>query len=145
MNFDFWYPSKILNRIYILRRKCNKYQVWCLESVRVEGFSTFSFCWKELRGFSSHIFPPFFQFSLPALSKSSNAAESPSKPSFTSYGGREITKTGVSIQPKGFYRLDSKKSIGSFNPSSQSDDNSMTQTSSYSFSSSSSSRSTFRY
>ena len=68
------------------------------------------------------------------------------KPSFSSYGGREITKTGVSIQPKGFFKLDSKKSIGSFNPSSMSQDSntsSVAQTS-YSFSSRSAT-SSFQY
>ena len=30
------------------------------------------------------------------------------------YGGREITKTGVSIQPKGTFKLDSKISLGKF-------------------------------
>ena len=76
--------------------------------------------------------------------------ESP-KSSFSSYGGRETTKTGVSIQPKGFYRLDSKKSIGSFNPTStassasdNSSTNGVTQSSSYSFSSRSSS-SSYKY
>ena len=81
-----------------------------------------------------------FQFGLPSV-------ESP-KASFSSYGGRETTKTGVSIQPKGFYRLDSKKSIGSFNPTSPASDNSssngVTQSSSYSFSSRSSS-SSYKY
>ena len=33
------------------------------------------------------------------------------------YGGREITKTGVSIQPKGTFKLDSKISLGSYNNS----------------------------
>ena len=39
------------------------------------------------------------------------------KSSFQAYGGREITKTGVSIQPKGTFKLDSKISLGSYNNS----------------------------
>jgi len=54
---------------------------------------------------------------------------------------REITKTGVSIQPKGTYQLNSKKSLGSF---SDNDNKVSATTSSYSYSMSSSSAS-FRY
>merc|ERR1712083_1016602 len=39
------------------------------------------------------------------------------KSSFQAFGGREITKTGVSIQPKGTFKLDSKISLGSYNNS----------------------------
>ena len=51
-----------------------------------------------------------------AKSKTSIAAN-PKSP-FQAYGGREITKTGVSIQPKGTFKLDSKISLGSFNSDS---------------------------
>ena len=91
----------------------------------------------------SSYFCSFLQFGL--IRSKSPSVES-SKPSFSSYGGREITKTGVSIQPKGFFKLDSKKSIGSFNPSSMSQDSntsSVAQTS-YSFSSRSAT-SSFQY
>lgn len=50
-----------------------------------------------------------------AKSRTSIAANP--KSSFQAYGGREITKTGVSIQPKGTFKLDSKISLGSYNNS----------------------------
>ena len=57
------------------------------------------------------------------------------KSSFQAYGGREITKTGVSIQPKGTFKLDSKISLGSFNsdsPKNGDSGTSVTSKSSYS-------------
>ena len=56
---------------------------------------------------------------------------------------REITTTGVSIQPKGTYQLNSKKSLGSYSDNNDSGKVSAS-TSSYSYSMSSSS-SSFRY
>ena len=57
---------------------------------------------------------------------------------------REITTTGVSIQPKGTYQLNSKKSLGSY--SDKNDSKVSASTSSYSYSmSSSSASSSFRY
>ena len=77
-----------------------------------------------------------------AQSRTSIAANP--KSSFQAYGGREITKTGVSIQPKGTFKLDSKISLGSFNsdPPKNGTDSGTTVTSKssysiYSFSSSS--------
>ena len=68
-----------------------------------------------------------------AKSKTSIAAN-PKSP-FQAYGGREITKTGVSIQPKGTFKLDSKISLGSFNsdsPKNGDSGTSVTSKSSYS-------------
>lgn len=48
---------------------------------------------------------------LPRLTPTNNAFEAP-KSSFGN--GREITKTGISIQPKGAYKLASKKSLGTY-------------------------------
>ena len=63
MNFDFWYLCKILHR-KIQIPKWNKYQIWYLGLIFCKScrFQHLFFCWKELRGFSSHIFPPFSSF-----------------------------------------------------------------------------------
>jgi len=57
---------------------------------------------------------------------------------------REITTTGVSIQPKGTYQLNSKKSLGSYSDNNDSKVSASTSSYSYSMSSSSAS-SSFRY
>ena len=72
------------------------------------------------------------------------------KSSFQAYGGREITKTGVSIQPKGTFKLDSKISLGSYNSDTPENNGagsntSVTSKSSYSSYSMSSSSNMFKY
>ena len=86
---------------------------------------------------------------LAQLAKSKTSIAANPKSPFQAYGGREITKTGVSIQPKGTFKLDSKISLGSFNSDSpkNGDDTgtSVTSKSSYSSYSMSSSSNLFKY
>ena len=79
----------------------------------------------------------------------SHIKSSSPKSSFSS--GRETTRTGISIQPKGAYKLDSKKSLGSFSldnngtSGSHSGSSSSVSRSSYSSYSMSSSSNSFKY